>query len=64
MCDIRVCLKKSCATATCRSNGPLYTVKSTASLLVTMSVWPGKDYSGAKFFYAEPIFLNKAHSTK
>ena len=24
----------------------------------------GKDYSGAKFFYTEPISLNKAHSTK
>ena len=24
----------------------------------------GKDYSGAKFFYTEPIPLNKAHSTK
>ena len=23
-----------------------------------------KDYSGAKFFFTEPIFLNKAHSTK
>ena len=24
----------------------------------------GKDYSGTKFFYTEPLFLNKAHSTK
>ena len=24
----------------------------------------GKDYSGTKFFYTEPISLNKAHSTK
>ena len=24
----------------------------------------GKDYSGTKFFYIEPLFLNKAHSTK
>ena len=24
----------------------------------------GKDYSGTKFFYTEPSFLNKAHSTK
>ena len=24
----------------------------------------GKDYSGAKFLYSEPISLNKAHSTK
>ena len=24
----------------------------------------GKDYSGAKFSYTEPIYLNKAHSTK
>ena len=24
----------------------------------------GKDYSGAKFFYTDPISLNKAHSTK
>ena len=21
----------------------------------------GKDYSGTKFFYTEPLFLNKAH---
>ena len=24
----------------------------------------GKDYSGTKFFYTEPISLNKVHSTK
>ena len=24
----------------------------------------GKDYSGTKFFYTQPLFLNKAHSTK
>ena len=24
----------------------------------------GKDYSGTKFFYTEPLFLNKAHPTK
>ena len=32
----------------------------TTNLLFTK----GKDYSGAKFFYTEPISLNKAHSTK
>ena len=26
--------------------------------------WEGKVYSGTKFFYTEPLFLNKAHSTK
>ena len=29
-----------------------------------LSFFKGKDYSGAKFFYTEPISLNKAHSTK
>ena len=24
----------------------------------------GKDYSGTKFFYTEPLSLNKAYSTK
>ena len=27
-------------------------------------IFDGKDYSGAKFFYTEPISLNKAHLTK
>ena len=37
---------------------------SQCALLSQHDIDKGKDYSGAKFSYTEPIFLNKAHSTK
>ena len=39
-------------------------VKLIAKLRVYNTFKTGKDYSGAKLFYTEPISLNKAHSTK
>ena len=33
-------------------------------LFLTSSFVTGKGYSGTKFFYTEPLYLNKAHSTK
>ena len=45
-------------------NGLIYIQYKSVFSEVNIKFVNGRDYSGAKFFFTEPISLNKAHSTK